>query len=60
MSQQLQLDVKLLKVKKLNQSNQKLKEVTNQFQILEKSSARLSSDSLKGRMHSTNKRKRKD
>ena len=44
---------------KLNQSNQKLKEVTNQLQILEKSNARLS-DSLRGRTHSTTKRKRKD
>lgn len=44
---------------KLNQSNQKLKEVTNQLQILEESKVRLS-DSLRGVTQSSSKRKRKD
>ena len=43
---------------KLNQSNEKLKEVTNQLQILEKSTVRLS-DSLRGVTQSSSKLKQK-
>ena len=43
---------------KLNQPNEKLKEVTNQLQILEKSTVRLS-DPLRGVTQSSSKRKQK-